>query len=735
MSGGAAAAASASDAAGKEDELSSSDTEQQSEVELNEEERKERFEKLTKLLSKSKAYTNYLQLKLTKDKMNEENAAKRGRKGAKAKEGPADTEAPGDRTSRKRVLQERNAGSPGEAEAGCKRSKPCSVLLSDVDRAGSEENVAAADVRAGPEMRSSAVPRLFQNGKLRPYQQEGLQWLRALYENGVNGILADEMGLGKTVQVIAFICHLYEAGLAGPFMVVCPLSTLHNWRKEFQRFAPQIPMKDSRFLGQFYWKYVVVDEAQRMKNHKCLFVSKLKELKCDNRLLLTGTPLQNDLIELWALLNFLMPELFSDSGIFEILFDVRELQNDSNNEKIVEQEKSQQVLSTLHEILAPFMLRRVKADVELELPPKREVLVYAPMTEIQHELYRATLEYNIGLLQRKKEVVSEPVDEKRALRKCRRNINYALLQSDAESGSDSVSEASPSPLEQKEEEVAVVGGNYYVTLKMQNPLMQLRKIVNHPYLVHFPVHPGTKKPLIDEKVIAASGKFLVLDTMLRKLKERGHKVLLFSTFVMVLDLVEELLDIRGFSYCRLDGSASLDRREGSVQRFSADASVFVFLLSTRAGGLGINLTAADTVIIFDSDWNPQVDLQAQDRCHRIGQERPVMVYRLVTRGTIDQKIVERATAKRKLEKMVIQNGKFKMNCFEEDIGDPNELMRLLNSKDYDQEVESCSSGVFTEEELELLLDRSAATPRREAGKTTSSKFRLVGQDSPPSSRA
>ncbi|PSN55247.1 Lymphoid-specific helicase, partial [Blattella germanica] len=406
----------------------------------------------------------------------------------------------------------------------------------------------------------------------------------------------------------------------------------------------------------------------------------LKEYRTGNRLLLTGTPLQNNLSELWSLLNFLLPEIFDDLAVFESWFDLTELQQSNNNEEIIKQEKEKNILT-------PFLLRRVKADVALNIPPKKELIVYAPMSPIQLDLYRATVEHNSSRLQRKEEeslVIPDGADGKRAKRKSSlkiANYKYDLVKSDDEFETSESLEPEI-VIEDKDDE------NYKIRLAMRNPMMQLRKIVNHPYLVHFPLVPGKKELKVDEELVNKSGKLLVLDAMLAKLKKRGHKVLLFSTFTTLLDLLEDYLIMRDYNYVRLDGAVKIEDRQERIKAFNTDPNLFIFLISTRAGGLGINLTAADTVITYDSDWT-----------------RPVVVYRFVTAGTVDQQIVERAAAKRKLEKMIIQRGKFKLSDRLQDTINLKELLDLLNSHDYQKVIHS-NGYVFTDEELNELLDRS-----------------------------
>ncbi|XP_022355796.1 lymphoid-specific helicase isoform X4 [Enhydra lutris kenyoni] len=460
-------------------------------------------------------------------------------------------------------------------------------------------------------------PKHFTGGVMRWYQVEGMEWLRMLWENGINGILADEMGLGKTVQCIATIALMIQRGVPGPFLVCGPLSTLPNWMAEFQRFTPDIPT-----------------------------------------MLYHGT----------------------------------------------QQERRKLILT-------PFLLRRLKSDVALEVPPKREVVVYAPLSKKQEIFYTAIVNRTIANMfgcSEKETVELSPTGRPR--RRTRKSINYSKIDDFPNELEKLISQMQP----EVDRERAVVETNIpiesEVNLKLQNIMMLLRKCCNHPYLIEYPIDPVTQEFKIDEELITNSGKFLILDRMLPELKARGHKVLLFSQMTRMLDILMDYCHFRNFNFSRLDGSMSYSEREKNMHSFNTDPDVFIFLVSTRAGGLGINLTAADTVIIYDSDWNPQSDLQAQDRCHRIGQTKPVVVYRLVTANTIDQKIVERAAAKRKLEKLIIHKNHFKggqsgLNQSKNFL-DPKELMELLKSRDYEREIKGSREKVISDKDLELLLDRS-----------------------------
>ncbi|XP_064643787.1 lymphocyte-specific helicase-like [Lineus longissimus] len=619
-------------------------------------------------------------------------------------------------------------------------------------------------------------PDLFVGGVLRRYQVDGYMWLRCLYENGINGILADEMGLGKTIQCIAAVAHLVNMGVLGPYLVVAPLSTIPNWVSEFQRFAPKVPvilyhgtadqreilrekivkavkirgdivsypvvvtsyevtMNDRKHMGNFPWKYLIIDEGHRIKNFQCKLIKELKMYKTTHRLLLTGTPLQNNLAELWSLLNFLLPEIFDDLGSFEAWFDIDAIASEGANEKIVAEERQKNILSMLHQILTPFMLRRLKCDVDLVIPPKREILVYAPLAKEQARYYGMAVDKSIRYLVEEKEEEATNIeydDKGRPKRASRKEIDYNMMIENSQEAKAREGRAKFDPKGDDDDDdefeswvnkVAEFSNNSsskrsapefkksVVHLQMRNMMMLLRRICNHPYLVEYPLNDAGQFK-VDEALVASCGKMMLLDKMLAQLKKGGHKVLIFSQMTSMLDVLEDFCYLRKYKFSRLDGSMNVMDRKEQMEMFNEDKDVFIFLLSTRAGGLGINLTAADTCIIYDSDWNPQADLQAQDRCHRIGQTVPVLVFRFVTAKTIDQKIVERAATKRKLEKMVIHKGRFKkgMKDYSEKLSalDPKELLELLKSSDYQSVVDGQSKSghdVISNRILNKLLDR------------------------------
>lgn len=700
----------------------------QNRVKLADREKTKRYKHLMTLLGKSSQYASYMSEKLVKHK----------------ELNPPDTPKGGD--TLREISQNTNKlkrKNPSQKTGAAKKIKTNNAESVDVHP---DIPVDCYRNRLGFVV-SRRQPELMCGGVMRDYQLDGLEWLVTLYKNAVNGILADEMGLGKTIQVIALMCHLREKSVFGPHLIIGPLSTLPNWISEFATFAPDVPVMlmhgnahkrdelkrkfvnivksknkskipivltsyemplfEKKFFSSINWGYTIVDEGHRLKNYKSLLAIELAKYKTESRLLLTGTPLQNNLTELWSLLNYLIPEIFDDLPMFESLFDFSDLGDAEKQNQLIEKEKEEQIISKMHKILEPFLLRRLKSDVNIEVPRKKEVLVYAPLTEAQEELYTATMDRTLKAVKEREE--PEIIIDGKRKRKCTQQqfaYNDGWDYDEFEDFLRSKQVASDHIIVEPD------GKQYYYNIKMTNRLMQLRKIINHPYLVKCPIVPGTREIIINEEMIPKSGKLLVLDALLPKLKATGHKVLLFSTFKIMLDLIEDYVIMRNYKYVRLDGDDKIEDRLVSIKQFNSDPETFVFLISTRAGGLGINLTAADTVIIFDSDWNPQVDLQAQDRCHRIGQTKPVIVYRLVTVGTIDQRIIDCATSKRRLEKLVVKNDKFKQkdNKFKKHDGTEtsltvHELKELLVSTDHKQVIYP-NGLVLSDKQIEDLLDRS-----------------------------
>jgi len=558
-----------------------------------------------------------------------------------------------------------------------------------------------------------AQPELIVGGKLKHYQLEGLEWLVSLYENGLNGILADEMGLGKTLQCIAFLAFLREKSVYGPFLIAAPLSTLSNWESEIKKFAPSMPcfvyhgnkavrkglrekhfgqwngkrldltkfpiiitsyeiiMHDKAYLEKFKWKFIIVDEGHRIKNLNCKLIKTLKQFDSANRLLLTGTPLQNSLTELWSLLNFILPDIFDDLEVFQRWFDVSGLtyeQDESLDGSIFYNQSNLSLVSNLHTILKPFVLRRLKTEVERELPPKKEYLIFCGMSKLQLKYYDAALNHKLSefveaqLASNLASSGGTATERKRAICKNRK------LSSRGKRLHDEINEDDLSDnefIKHLEEQVVFdaieqPASPAYRHMRLQNLLMQLRKICNHPYLFFYPFNVKTDELLIDQNLVHNSGKMVILDQLLVALIKGHHRTLIFCQMTHMLDIIGDYLNWKNVEYCRIDGSTAQPVRETELQAFRSK-DIPVFLLSTRAAGLGINLVDADTVIFFDSDWNPQMDLQAQDRAHRIGQTKPVLIYRLLASNSIERKILDKASSKRRLERLVMIKCKIAQN--------------------------------------------------------------------------
>ncbi|XP_025081586.1 chromodomain-helicase-DNA-binding protein 4-like isoform X2 [Pomacea canaliculata] len=528
---------------------------------------------------------------------------------------------------------------------------------------------------------------------LHPYQLEGLNWMRYSWANGTDIILADEMGLGKTIQTITFLYSLYKEGhCKGPFLVSAPLSTIINWEREFELWAPELYVvtyvgdKDSRTvirehefsfdegavrggpratrmkqgsnvkfhvlltsyelisidaacLGSLDWAVLVVDEAHRLKNNQSKFFRILQNYKIGYKVLLTGTPLQNNLEELFHLLNFLAPDNFNDlQGFLDEFADIS---------------KEEQV-KKLHDLLGPHLLRRLKSDVLKNMPSKSEFIVRVELSSMQKKYYKYILTRNFDALNAK-------------------------------------------------------GGNQ---VSLLNIMMDLKKCCNHPYL--FPVAaneaPRTANNAFEgSALIKACGKLELLCKMLRQLRQSDHRVLIFSQMTRMLDILEDFMEAEGYKYERIDGGVTGSQRQEAIDRFnSKDSQAFCFLLSTRAGGLGINLATADTVIIYDSDWNPHNDIQAFSRAHRIGQANKVMIYRFVTRASVEERITQVAKKKMMLTHLVVRPGLGnkggQMSKKEMD-----DILKFGTEELFKEEGEGLASEdriVYDDKSVSQLLDRS-----------------------------
>lgn len=509
----------------------------------------------------------------------------------------------------------------------------------------------------------------------------------------------------------------------------------------------------------------------------CKLIKELLTYSSANRLLITGTPLQNNITELWSLLHFLLPDIFNDLSSFQSWFDFSSMLDNNGQAEVVERRK-RTLVSTMHSILKPFLLRRVKTDVETSLPKKREYILYAPLTTEQKDLYREILngtgrQYLENKAQERLMAQNKTLSRSRSLKRraddssesstpnksvkssrdstpagtARRRKgpqNYreitdreflAKLRRIEQGIEDDLDIEDPNESEQEETERAntIKLASTYMHLdfrllrdkkliyktekeiaqkKMQNPVMQARLACNSPHNFYWPW--GEDPTAIDETLVKASGKMLLLDRLIPRLLEKGHKILIFSQFKTQLDILQDwTTQLRDWNCCRIDGAISQTDRHEQIKAFNTSPDHKIFLLSTRAGGQGINLVAADTVILFDSDWNPQQDLQAQDRAHRIGQTKPVIVYRLATKGTVEQTLLEKADSKRRLERLIIQSGKFKSlldgssSKGGNTVDEMQDLKKALGENDFEQfEIGADPSSILSDKDLNILTDRS-----------------------------
>nr|AML25532.1 ATP-dependent chromatin remodeler iswi-1 [Euschistus heros] len=531
-----------------------------------------------------------------------------------------------------------------------------------------EELLAESNTSSKSLARFDASPFYIKSGELRDYQIRGLNWMISLYEHGINGILADEMGLGKTLQTISLLGYMkHYRNIPGPHMVIVPKSTLANWMNEFKKWCPtlravcligdqetrnafirdtlmpgewdvcvtsyEMIIREKSVFKKFNWRYMVIDEAHRIKNEKSKLSEIVREFKTTNRLLLTGTPLQNNLHELWSLLNFLLPDVFNSSDDFDSWFNTNTFLGDNS------------LVERLHAVLRPFLLRRLKSEVEKKLKPKKEVKIYVGLSKMQREWYTKVLMKDIDI---------------------------------------------------------VNGAGRVEKMRLQNILMQLRKCSNHPYLFDG-AEPGPPYST-DEHLVYNSGKMVILDKLLPKLQEQGSRVLVFSQMTRMIDILEDYCYWRGYNYCRLDGNTPHEDRQRQINEFNEeDSKKFIFMLSTRAGGLGINLATADVVILYDSDWNPQMDLQAMDRAHRIGQKKQVKVFRMITENTVEEKIVERAEIKLRLDKLVIQQGRLVDN---KTALNKDEMLNMIRHGA--NHVFASKDSEITDEDIDTILEKGEA---------------------------
>jgi len=518
---------------------------------------------------------------------------------------------------------------------------------------------------------------------LRDYQLIGLEWMVNMHHQGLPMILGDEMGLGKTLQTISLISHIKETcGYNGPSLVICPLSVLYSWCQEIEKHAPSLTyfrlhsststqreiqkktmsMESLKYdiivttyemaksqeiqnlISRLYFNYVVLDEGHVIKCTETQIAHAVRKIHSQNKLILTGTPLQNNLVELYGILNYMYPATFTSSEPFANCFDIGKNRVDAD------------MLLKANKLLKMFMLRRLKVEVEKLMPKKIETKILCPLSSTQVFWYK-------GFLMDK--------------------IETLITASDAENGG----------------ETSVAGRQ----TMLRNLCMQLRKCCLHPYLFAFAEAKKQEGTSIEE-LIATSGKLAVLDKVLSSMYKNGNRTCIFSQFTSMLNILEDYCVLRGWKYCRFDGSTPRAQRNHLINQFNAPGSDdFIFLMSTRSGGLGINLQTADTCILYDSDWNPQPDLQAMARVHRIGQKKTVHVYRLVSSGTIEERMIERAEKKLYLDQMVNKGVSSQQM---DDAGGGLTAAELLETLKFGSNaVFSSSNEMPTENDIDKLTDR------------------------------
>ncbi|KAI6236659.1 hypothetical protein M3Y95_00181100 [Aphelenchoides besseyi] len=609
-------------------------------------------------------------------------------------------------------------------------------------------------------------------GKLREYQLVGLNWLYALHEKNLNGILADEMGLGKTIQTISLFAHLAVThSVWGPHLVVVPTSVMLNWEMEFKKWCPsfkiltyygsvrdraakrkgwntngsfdicitsyQLFVQDARCFKKKQWQYLVLDEAQHIKNFESQRWQTLINLRTRRRLLLTGTPLQNNLMELWALLHFLLPAVFASRDDFKDWFNNPISDMIEGNEDF-----NVAVVQRLHRVLRPFILRRLKSEVEKQLPKKTEKVILCDLSKRQRYLYNEFMSLRSTVESLKTGSIVSVLGIVMQLRKCCNHPN--LFEPRQVQSPFYVEEGEIAPfcrlvhLErdvferpdlrlQLQDSISTNNRSSMLKLELQSPertvekcdfeLSPFQKALNeiatrreewtfeslNRFILYVPnaLYPPIRSPFIDslkswwqlyderrqqahikelhrrrnltaERALTNGmlqfpevrlieydcGKLQTLAALLRNLYAENHRCLIFTQMSKMLDILQAFLSHHGYLYFRLDGSTPVERRQALMERFNSDSKVFCFILSTRAGGTGVNLIGADTVIFYDSDWNPSIDSQAQDRCHRIGQTKDVTIYRLVSRNTIEENILKKAREKRRLGELAIDEAGF-----------------------------------------------------------------------------
>lgn len=548
---------------------------------------------------------------------------------------------------------------------------------------------------------------------LKDYQQVGINWLSLLYKRKLSCILADEMGLGKTCQVISFIAHLKEIGEPGPHLVVVPSSTLENWLREFQKFCPSLVVEpyygnqseraeirealsdedaefdvlittynlacgssaDFSFLKHQKFNVCVYDEGHMLKNSQSERYSKLMRLRANFRLLLTGTPLQNNLKELVSLLAFILPEIFaSRKDDLSVIFKHKAKSTTASakesspsvtpgpDEEVSKDPLlSEQRITRAKTMMAPFVLRRKKEQVLHNLPPKLHQVIYCELSDEQQVIYDKEIEASREIMRAKLAGEKNVKETGNILMRLRKASLHHLLFREVYNN-NLIRKMSKEIMKEPQ----------YVTANQQYIYEDMEVMTDAELNNLCEQFPTVRRRKLKKEEWMKSGKIQVLQKLLPEMKAKGNRVLIFSQFTQMLNILERVLDILGITYLRMDGQTQVDMRQDMIDKFYNETDITVFLLSTKAGGFGINLTCANTVIIYDLSFNPHDDKQAEDRAHRVGQTRDVNVIRLITKNTIEENILELANTKLALDRSV--SGEDDQESNSEKVADQNEKL-------------------------------------------------------------
>ncbi|TBU07671.1 DNA excision repair protein ERCC-6 [Hamiltosporidium magnivora] len=455
------------------------------------------------------------------------------------------------------------------------------------------------------------------------YQKECLDWLLFLYKNEEGGILADEMGLGKTLQILSFLSAMFQSKFIKNVLILSPATVMKHWVCEWKSIFPfericifhkskspsvEKLINSFKFFGgigvvsydgfkiyfknlkKIKWDYTILDEGHKIKNMNSLIFKYVKEFECENKIMITGTPIQNNLGELWTLFDFIVPGKLGSYSSFMEEYEIPIKEGGYMNANQNQIQKAYKCSVILRNLIEPNILRRLKSKVAGQLPNKTDKVIFCSLTEEQIFFYKKCLDSDL------------------------------------------------------------VEGIFKGEINVLTGIDSLRKICNHLFL-----HTQNDKYLNPEYLVNFCGKMIILDNFLKKWKKEENKVLIFSQTIGMLNIIEKYLKYSNFNYLRMDGKTSISKRNENIEKFNNEKNIFVFLLTTRVGGLGLNLVGANRVIIYDPDWNPSTDNQAKERAYRYGQSQDVETYRLICANTIEEKVYQKQIFKNLLSKKILKN--------------------------------------------------------------------------------